>query len=506
MRESKKIGGLNHKIISIIKKLALKYHGEIEGLTYEEFQKQAADTMSDDLSDDIDTEAIILPDIEDLTIENLNKIMDQLETLEILKFEKLDEIITKTERELVDLNEVGYISDLEILGFMRSLKKCNSKEDRLERLEQRVVTLKQYIKDNEKLFNLVKKWQVAFEEMKALHDTQKDKDRLFKHRGGSLLLESKVRKKVENTLKNTEKKLFIISQELGEDNCPLFKGLSVMDFIDEENRNYEQEKELEKQGRIMEKKRANFHESMFGASLGLAGQVKRGRHQNNLAAKKSRPADVSKSGSSHGSISSKSTQNSTSSSTFRKPLSSRAQPVPKTTPRKGVNPKSNKNIPKSLTASRKVTGKENTIPSNRTGRPMAKSGVTPPKTPTRSTKPSHVLEAEKIKRRIEKRRSRTPETLQRQKNSTNTFGRFRELPSHRANLTGSSNRFGFRRRSKSQTNLNFGSNQVALGNLIEENEEVSDGLSESFISREKFNTGLQNTTPNFASSFISMTP
>ena len=64
-----------------------------------------------------------------------------------------------------------------------------------------------------------------------------------------------------------------------------------------------------------------------------------------------------------------------------------------------------------------------------------------------------MAEANKIKRNIARRRSKTPETLFREKSKGNGF-KFRELPSHRAQPKSG---FGFnaeRRRSKSHGRLN----------------------------------------------------
>merc|ERR1712176_1445865 len=332
------ISELNGKIISIIKKLGLRYEGQIDGVTFDEANNN--NNMTEEQEETApEFEGIILPDTSNLTIENLNEIKSQLERLEILKFQKLDEIIEKTGQEINHLNNIGYISELEKCRFFQTLKNCRSKEEKLERLEERVATLNTHIQDNEELFNLANKWQTSFEEFKTLEELQKDTTRLFKNRGGSLLAETKKRKKLESILRKTEGKLIKLSEDLGE-NCTRLRGLSVVDFIEEETSLYEQEKEMEKQGRKLEKKKAIFQESMFGASV-ITSQVKRGRHQNNAAStKKSKPADISKSCS----ISSKgSSVISGSSSTFRKPLNNR---TPQTAQRK-ANLKSTQNAPKS---------------------------------------------------------------------------------------------------------------------------------------------------------------
>ena len=514
------IAELNGKIISIIKKLGLRYEGQIDGVTFDEANSNNMTEEQEETAPEF--EGIILPDTSNLTIENLNEIKSQLERLEILKFQKLDEIIEKTGQEINHLNNIGYISELEKCRFFQTLKNCRSKEEKLERLEERVATLNTHIQDNEELFNLANKWQTSFEEFKTLEELQKDTTRLFKNRGGSLLAETKKRKKLESILRKTEGKLIKLSEDLGE-NCTRLRGLSVVDFIEEETSLYEQEKEMEKQGRKLEKKKAIFQESMFGASV-ITSQVKRGRHQNNAAStKKSKPADISKSCS----ISSKgSSVISGSSSTFRKPLNNR---TPQTAQRK-PNLKSNSTqAPKSaqpLSGFKKPTlGKENMQPPiERSGRTMAKNSTNSnrliPQSPSYRvgpSKPSHVLEAEKIRRKIEKRRSRTPETL---KKTKNTFtSRFRQLPSQSiksgsgADSNSNLNRFGFRRRSKSQTNLNHVGMNFGLEKVAEENHD-EDFMSESLVSQEKFNTELNNKSSNnnnfasvnFASSFIGGTP
>jgi len=76
--------------------------------------------------------------------------------------------------------------------------------------------------------------------------------------------------------------------------------------------------------------------------------------------------------------------------------------------------------------------------------------------------------ARDIKKKIERRRSRTPETLFREKHGSKIGGsRFRELPSHRAQPREG---YGFRRRSKSHGKLN---------QIVEDEKEL---LSESVIS------------------------
>ena len=514
------ISELNAKIISIVKKLGLRYEGEIDGVTFDE-ANNFNNNMTEEETDQPEFEGIILPDTSNLTIENLNEIKSQLERLEILKFQKLDEIIEKTQQEISHLNNIGYISDFEKHRFFTTLKNCRSKEETLERLEERVATLNTHIQDNEELFNLANKWQTSFEEFKALEERQKDSSRL-NNRGGALLAETKKRKKLESIMRKTESKLIKLSEDLGE-NCTRLRGLSVADFLEEELSLYEQEKEMEKQGRKMEKKKAIFQESMFGASV-ITSQVKRGRHQNNAASsKKSKPADISKSCS----ISSKgSSVVSGSSSTFRKPLNNR---TPQTAQRKPnlkptQTPKSAQ--PRAVSGFKKPRGKENMQPaterSERSGRTMAKNSTNRliPQSPSYRvgpSKPSHVLEAEKIRRNIEKRRSRTPETLKKTKNTLTS--RFRQLPSQSIKSGADSNsnsnfsRFGFRRRSKSQTNVNDIGMRIQLEKVTEENHD-EDFMSESLVSQEKFNTELNNKSSNnnnfasvnFASSFIGGTP
>merc|ERR1712048_209596 len=158
-------------------------------------------------------------------------------------------------------------------------------------------------------------------------------------------------------------------------------------------------------------------------------------------------------------------------------------------------------------------------PIERSGRTMAKDSTNSnrliPQSPSYRvgpSKPSHVLEAEKIRRKIDKRRSRTPETL---KKTKNTFtSRFRQLPSQSikggADSNNKLNRFGFRRRSKSQNNLNHVGMNFGLEKVAEEENHDEDFMSESLVSQEKFNTELKNKSSNnnnfasvnFASSFI----
>lgn len=488
------------RIYFIITKLGLKYEGLLNENAY-----RGPSPNSSSSSTDIE-EVFILPDLETYTEENHNDIKSLLSKLERIKLEKLDEIIEKTHKQLRFLNEQAYLSELEILRFNKQTlgplgPKGNNpnKEELLKKMEIRVEYLENYVSQNGDFFSLLDKWNIAFTDLKEIEDQQKDPNRLKSNRGGALLKENKRKQAIERKLRTSEEQLLAIGEAKGND-CPKLKGMDIYEYIDTENQIYQEEKELERKGRKLEKQKTMYHESIFGASSFMPSSMSTKRlppggatgSAKKRAKNSSKVRDTSKTSSTN-SNNTASTLSTAASSGFRRPLSSRPNsrpPSAKSTPMNSREPTPSKTS--SHITHTPSFGKENQLPNSnsRTGRSTQRAavgaglkpgGLKPSsanrKLASKKSKPIHVVEAEKIKRQINRRRSRTPETLFREK--TGSSIKFKELPSHRAKTR---NGFGFnpaaglRRRSKSHGQLD---------NIVEEfsNREL---MSESIVSGEDF--------------------
>ena len=478
------INNMNTKIISIISKLNLKYEGqdntENTGHSNSTNSHSASSSRGSSIADASMDEVFILPNVSDYTEANVKDIESLLDKLEKIKLEKLDEIIEKTEKEVMKLSEKAFLSDLEILKFnkqtLKPMQFDDLKEKKLNTLEIRVKFLTEFINTNQEIFDLVNKWRVSFEELKEIEDRQKDPNRLKSNRGGALLEEAKKRRIIDKRLRNSESKLIDLCNQKGDD-CPLLNGMYITEYLDDQNQLYNDQKEQEKIGRKLEKKKNMVHESYFGASsMSILSSSKRmGANPGSASKRMKNCSKLSGTSTNSGATSSHSTTASTTvsnhtSSGFRKPFSStkstrsgtsRTNTPSKQNATKQSVPNSRETTPSLRSGSN--SNKENTKPySNNTtrGRPLTKnSNSNSDKRPNSKTNDAfttknsqHMKVARDIKKKIERRRSRTPETLFREKHGSKIGGsRFRELPSHRAQPREG---YGFRRRSKSHGKLN----------------------------------------------------
>lgn len=218
--------------------------------------------------------AFTLPDTENYSLDNYQETLSLLERLQKLKLQKLDEIIHKTEHEVEVLNDEAFISELErVKFFKRTINTCKDKEEKLKKLEIRVVFLKEYITEHEEVFELINNWNLSFNELKIIEEQQKDTTRLFKNRGGSLLQENKKKAAINKKLKRCQKDLlnFEISGK-GTNTphdyvLPKILGHTISEYLDDKVLMYEHEKELERQDKLVAKKKTILQESYYGSSL-----------------------------------------------------------------------------------------------------------------------------------------------------------------------------------------------------------------------------------------------
>jgi len=397
-------------------------------------------------------------DLENVSTQNYNYIIEELNTFEKIKLKKLGELINISIFQISELSEKAFLSELEVLRFNKQvLDKCDNDEDKFDKLEHRINTLNDHIESNTNVFELVNEWKEAFKNLNELEESEKDPARLFKNRGGSLMAQMKKMNKLKNRLPRIENKLLLLQENLGE-NCVKLEGYDIAEYLENEHATYEQDRNDERECKKFERQQQLFQESIYGTTP-VTKNVKKPVNNKNTT-KRILPTPSSNSRNS----SKQSSQLSGKSSSSNR---SRGRTLQKQLPSQASN-----NANKFLKNVFEIENKENILPKS-----LERKNVNI------------------IKQKIEKRRSRTPETLSRTKNS-------KYNPRHK---------FGFRRRSKSTTNLACISEKVAekgamykiptvtemstISNAFTQtqlDQLFSENSNSSCISAEKFNQGLRN--------------
>ncbi|XP_063781916.1 protein regulator of cytokinesis 1 isoform X1 [Pseudophryne corroboree] len=140
-------------------------------------------------------------------------------------------------------------------------------EDLLALHDVEINRIKQYYEDNKEMFEGVQKWQENWN-LFLEHDRKATDPNRFTNRGGNLLKEEKQRAKLQKMLPKLEEELRVrIAAWEGEQEQEFFVGgKKFMDYVAEQWNQFNQDKEKEKQERLMKKNRQLEEEMYYGSA------------------------------------------------------------------------------------------------------------------------------------------------------------------------------------------------------------------------------------------------
>lgn len=195
----------------------------------------------------------------------LKKLREEKERLDELKRQNMSRFINQLRRELENWWEKCYISDEERNGFTPYFSNSYT-EEVMDAHDQEVKRLRDLYNLNKEIYCLIDRRQELWQKINDLEEKANDTNRLFGNRGGSLLQEEKIRKRVRSELPRVEKTLkeAILGWEVLNEQPFLVNGQILEDFITTTWENYNEMKKKEKLERKEAKSRQLDLESRLG--------------------------------------------------------------------------------------------------------------------------------------------------------------------------------------------------------------------------------------------------
>lgn len=421
----------------------------------------------------LDTEDV--PCESELSKTHLEACREQLQRLEELKKASLDQMIARIEEEITQIENECYISDLERLKFERQvLEKAVNKEDKLDKLEKRAQALKTRYTEFIELYENVRKWKEAFDELQIVEERGRDPE-ILKNRGGALIKHAQQKRKLENRLPKLEARVYQVVDTLGA-RCPMLNGYtSVEEFLLTLQEEVEADKEAERDAKKVEKHQMLMHESRYGVNT---SSMKRSANRPMAnSAKRNKTGASTASSSKTSSTASSSKTSSTTRSSSRKPMATPRTPNNKTP--LGPTPVVRKVATRGGFGFKQPAAKRLLAPSSE-------------QRDKENRQPGRGRQATQ-KRSTKDRRSKTPDRLFNSNKPKAAIGRaFNRLPSS-----------GMRRRSKSCQNLHKIQERPAAAHM-EKLTEIDDSLVSLTSEQFQLDLASQGRPDNspFTSSFI----
>ncbi|KAJ0056517.1 hypothetical protein NL108_009717 [Boleophthalmus pectinirostris] len=199
--------------------------------------------------------------------QRVQQLQSEVERLERLKMENLRSVSDRTREEIKEFWDKCFCSEEQRLGFTTFYTEEVS-ERVLEVLEAELQRLKQFYEENRPIVDGVQKWIDQWELLLELERKASDFSR-FTNRGGNLLKEERQRTELNKNLPKLERSLRtqIVLWEQTHDVPFLVKGLDFLQFVEQQWKRLQEQKEHEKNQRLLKKARQTEEDMLYGTTV-----------------------------------------------------------------------------------------------------------------------------------------------------------------------------------------------------------------------------------------------
>ncbi|KAG8440611.1 hypothetical protein GDO86_006383 [Hymenochirus boettgeri] len=195
----------------------------------------------------------------------IKALQEEVDRLEELKLQNIKQVIEMIRIELSSYWDKCFYSAEQRHAFQSFYNEDHS-EDLLCLHDAEINRIKQYYEVHKELFEGVHKWEENWRLFLQFDKKATDPNR-FTNRGGNLLKEEKQRAKLQKMLPKLEEelKIRIAAWEQEQDQEFFVNGKKFMDYVAEQWESFHQDKEKEKQDRLLKKNRQLEEEMFFGS-------------------------------------------------------------------------------------------------------------------------------------------------------------------------------------------------------------------------------------------------
>ncbi|KAJ9583513.1 hypothetical protein L9F63_022131, partial [Diploptera punctata] len=222
----------------------------------------------DRLHEDYAHREAFLASVKGYSISVIKTLRKELERCEELKRRNMKLFVGEIRKELDDWWKRCMITDEQKQSFLPYFSDCYT-EDLLELHELEVNKYKNFYHDNIDIFQLAQERQELWDKMLELQQKASDPERLFRNRGGQLLMEEKERTRIQKELPKVEKKLskYVAAYEEKNGEPIKFNGEPVSAIIEKQWNDFNNRKENLKMVKKMERTRLLAVEAKLGSQI-----------------------------------------------------------------------------------------------------------------------------------------------------------------------------------------------------------------------------------------------
>ncbi|XP_065071475.1 protein regulator of cytokinesis 1-like isoform X1 [Rhopilema esculentum] len=195
-----------------------------------------------------------------------NALKNELSRLQELKRQHMQKFVDNLRKELDALWDKCYYSSEQRNEF-RPYFEAVFDDESLALHEHQVQIMNNYFNENKKIYKLIEKREVSWQNKMDFENKSANADRLFNARGGALLKEAKMRAAFEKGLPKIEEELkkSLKGWETDNETYFLYNGVRYLDRIESQHAAYEALKEQKKQERNKAKLESTKQEMVFGS-------------------------------------------------------------------------------------------------------------------------------------------------------------------------------------------------------------------------------------------------